>query len=116
VSLAQDVDGLLDNAARRSRNDDVLAPFKTEINEYIEEMRGLSHVPPDEAMGWLSSVSARILQMIMTTLDYDGRLPTKFRVEVLLPVRDELRYQLQIASRRHSVTQLDWEISGKQAV
>lgn len=71
-------------------------------------------MPPDDAMAWLSSVSARVLEMMLGTLETEGRLATKFRVESLLPVRDECRYQFSIASRRHSVIQLDWELSGGQ--
>jgi hypothetical protein len=114
VALDADVARLLDTSPQ-VRKPDILAPFQAELAEYTDQMRNLSRMHPDDAMAWLSSVSARILQMMMTTLDYDGRIPTKFRVERLIPLRDETRFQLQIASRRHSVTQLDWEISGKQA-
>lgn len=66
-------------------------------------------------MGWLSTVSARVLELVLATLENDSRVATKFRVEELLPVRDECRYQFQIASRRQSVSELDWKVAGGQA-
>ena len=110
MSLIDEVEASLDNSARRAAPTDWLAPFREELAGYVEEMKGLYLMPSDEAMAWLSSVSARILQLIYTTLSHDGRASTKFRVEELVPFRDETRYQFQVASRRQSVNQLDWEM------
>lgn len=89
-------------------------PLKDEVVRYAAEMRELHFLPQDEVMAWLSSVSARVLEMILATLDYEGRLSTRFRVETLIPVRDELRYQFQVASRRVSVAQIDFDLARGQ--
>lgn len=90
---------------------DQLAPWRNELAGYVSEMKGLRSMTPDSAMAWLSSVSARALEMMFVTLQSDGRLFTKFRVEMLLPFKEECRYQFSIASRRQSVSQMDWEIT-----
>ena len=117
MTLVNEVDELLGRPPipqPNPRRDDALAAFRAEVGEYITQMKNLRRMDPDEAMAWLSSVSARILEMIVTTLDHDGRQITRFRVEVLIPTRDELRFQYQIASRRHSVNQFEWDIASGQ--
>lgn len=115
MTLANEVDDLLQRAPAPERRNDPVADLRSEVLDYIGQMKNLRHMDPDEAMAWLSSVSARILEMIVATLDNDGRLVTRFRVEVLIPTRDELRYQFQIASRRQSVQQFEWDVATGQA-
>jgi hypothetical protein len=55
------------------------------------------------------------LELRLFTLQSEGRLATKLRVEELIPITEEIRFQFQIASRRTTITALDWEFSGKQA-
>ena len=107
MSLTSDIEALLP----AQRPADQLAPWREELAGYVVGMQKLRSMTPDAAMAWLSSVSARALEMMFTTLQSDGRLATKFRVEMLIPFKDECRYQFQIASRRQSVNQMDWEIT-----
>ena len=116
MTLANEVDTLLQRSPtpQSPRREDALAAFRAEVGEYITQMKTLRQMDPDEAMAWLSSVSARILEMIVVTLDHDGRQITRFRVEVLIPTRDELRFQYQIASRRHSLDRFEWDVASGQ--
>jgi hypothetical protein len=99
----------------RERPVDQLAPWREELAGYVAEMKNLRRMQPDDAMSWLSSVSARILEMMLVTLQSESRAATKFRVEALIPARDETRFQYQVASRRHSVSEFDWSVAGGQA-
>ncbi len=113
MSIAAEVSALFETVETpiKSRS---FEGIREELSVYIAEMKGLNRMFPDEAMAWLSSVSARILEMIIQTLDNDNRLTTKFRVEVLIPLRDELRFQFQIASRRHSVDKMEYDLARGQ--
>src|ERR1700679_386778 len=112
TDLAEELRGTL--GQKPARQSDPFASFKIELARYVSEMKGLRRLDPDQAMAWLSSVSARVLEMMLFTLESDGRVSTKFRVEHLIPIRDECRFQFSIASRRHAVTAFDYELSGGQ--
>lgn len=108
MSLTSEVAELL---PAQERPADQLAPWRRELAGYVVDMKELRSQPVDQALAWLSSVSARALEMMFATLQSDGRMATKFRIEMLLPFKEECRYQFQIASRRQSVNQMDWEIT-----
>lgn len=115
MKLAEDVDALLDRSgAPRKRPEDVFAPWREEIRGYARQMQEIRNQHPDDAMGWLSTVSARVLELVLATTESDGRAATKFRIDELIPVRDECRFQFQVASRRQSVSELDWKVAGGQ--
>jgi hypothetical protein len=73
-------------------------------------MKNLRSLPVDQALGWLSSVSARLLEMRLATLQIESRNVTKWRIDALIPCVEECRYQFSIHSRRQSVAQMDWEM------
>ena len=77
-------------------------------------MKELCYMDPDEAMAWLSSVSARALEMRSWTIENDNRLATKFRIEELIPFTDECRFQFQVASRRFSILEQEWKLARGQ--
>ena len=86
---------------------DWLDAMKDEVMGYAVEMKDLPNLPPDEAMMWLSSISARVHEMILTTVNFDGRQSTKWRIEGLLPTRDELRFQFEVSSRRVALMKIE---------
>lgn len=121
MSLIDEIAATIDTQQRTStspsivpRPQDPLAPFKLEVTNYAAQLSQLRYMGSDEAMAWVSSVSARVMQLILTTLDYDNRASTKWRVEALIPMREELRFQFQVASRRHAISELEWKLAGGQ--
>lgn len=116
MSLAGEVDILLDRSGTpKNRSDVVLGAWRDEVQGYAKKMRALYLEHPDDAMAWLSTVSARVLELILATVHSDSRLATKFRVDELIPIRDECRFQFQVSSRRQSVSELDWKVAGGQS-
>lgn len=85
--------------------------LQQEIAGYVQEMQHLGSKELGEVLDWLSSISARVLEMIFFTLDNDNREMMRMRVERLQPLHEELRYQYTIASRKHSFTRFEWESS-----
>ena len=99
--------------ARQEPREKPANPFeglRQELLGYVQDMKVLRSADPDEAMAWLSSVSARALEMISFTLTNDCRAATKFRIEELIPFRDETRFQFQVASRRWAVQEQEWQM------
>lgn len=111
MELLDQVAGALESSPRAaSQIGDPLGGLRSEVAGYVTEMQALKYKANDDAMSWLSSVSARILEMMFFTLQSNARLMTKFRVEELIPMKDEIRFQFQVASRRQSVAQMEWEL------
>lgn len=113
ATTTDEVRQLLEKQPQQRRDD--FTAVRSELAQYVSEMKDLRQQDPDDAMAWLSSVSARVLELRLFTLQSEGRLATKLRVEELIPITEEIRFQFQIASRRTTITALDWEFSGKQA-
>lgn len=113
MSIAEDVLAHFEAApsAPRPQRDDPFAVWRQELATYALEMKDLRSQPADTAMAWISSVSARALEMQLYTLDNDTRVATKFRVEVVLPFKKECEFQFQIASRRQAVNEMEWKIT-----
>jgi hypothetical protein len=92
-----------------AKSNEALEKVYKELDEYVEQLRSLFLQDPDDAMKWISSVSARLLELIFQSLRNDTRPMTRLRVEWLLPFQQELRFQWQLCSRRISAAQLEWE-------
>jgi hypothetical protein len=86
---------------------DWLDAMKDEIMGYATELKDLNTMPSDEAMQWISAISARVHEMIMETLRSDGRQATKWRIDGLLTTRDELRFQFEVSSRRVTLMKIE---------
>lgn len=114
VELAAEISNLFQQNEAPQPVKDPLRHLKKELSKYLTEMKTIRQMHPDQAMSWLSSVSARVMEMIYMTLESEARVSTKFRVEWLIPLRDELRFQFQIASRRVSTERFEWEMAGGQ--
>lgn len=115
AELAAEIENLFQKNEAPQQAKDPLAGLKKELQQYLTEMKRIRQMHPDQAMSWISSVSARVLEMIYATLESEARASTKFRVEWLIPLRDELRFQYQIASRRVSTERFEWEMAGGQS-
>jgi hypothetical protein len=113
--FVEQVQSLLQQNDAPQQAKDPLAAYKQELNQYLTDMKGLRRMHPEQAMSWVSAVSARVLEMIYMTLESESRTATKFRVEWLIPLRDELRFQYQIVSRRVSNERFEWEMAGGQS-
>ncbi len=101
-------------AAPAQRGESELRGIRSELAGYVTEMKRLSRIDGEDAMEWLSSVSARVLELIYFTLANEGRLMTKLRVEELIPFREELRFQFQVASRRVAMMKMEWDFARGQ--
>jgi hypothetical protein len=111
MDLLDEVAGALNDTSKSApQRRDLFGPFRKELAAYVTEMQQLRSMDSDSAMAWLSSVSARVLEMMYATLQSDSRVATKFRIEELIPLKDEIRFQFQVASRRQSVAQMEWDL------
>ena len=100
------------------KSEEPLAPLALvweELNSYAVQLRSLHDQEPEDALNWLSSVSARVLELTFQTLHVNSRDNQKLRSEWLTPLKDELRFQFQVASRRVALTRMDFDTSGRQA-
>lgn len=108
MTLAEDIESCLGN--REPLQADIwLEGVKKEVVGYCTELKNLNQLPADEAMGWLSSISARVHELIVQTVISSGQRATKFRIEALIPTRDELHWQFDVASRRVTLMKIEAE-------
>lgn len=110
MALNDELDAML-SASQPKRTENQFAKERAEIGDYVRTMKDLYSQHPDDSMGWLSSVSARCLEIMNGTVQSQSRAATKFRIDELIPFRDECRFQFQIASRRVAHNQLEAEVS-----
>jgi hypothetical protein len=110
-SLAEDLDRVLPTNRRR---EDRFSSWREELKGYAADLKNLRHQPYGDALGWLSSVSARALEMQMFTLDYDDRAATRFRIDAILPFKEEIQMQFSITSRRQAVAEMELKMAGGQ--
>lgn len=89
---------------------------RTEVDDAFTDARGFHANEPDEVMRIVSGHSSRLSELrvqIMRIEDIHRQWKT-VRVREIEPCLDELREQYAIASRLHSVRELDWKMSGGQ--
>lgn len=83
--------------------------LKTETANYAAQLKDLCNMPPDEAMEWISSASARVHEMIIQTVLVGDHLSQRVRIDMLIPTRDELRFQFEVSSRRLTLMKIEAE-------
>lgn len=115
AELAAEIENLFQKNEAPKEVKDPLGELKRELSNYLADMKGIRQRHSEDAMSWLSSVSARALEMIYVTLQSESRSATKFRIEWLLPFKEECKFQFQILSRRHSLETFEYQLAGGQA-
>ena len=105
-ALFKDIESLLDSRDQGAPQD-WLTDMKNEVDIYSARMKEFRHMPADEAMGDISSMSARVHEMILQTVKVDSRQATNWRVNGLLPTRDELRFQFEVMSRLVTIMKIE---------
>jgi hypothetical protein len=88
---------------------DEVATIQKELLTYVEEMKGLGSLEPWEAMERISTISARVLELTVQTLVTNSRPLQMLRLEWLERLKEELKFQYTIQSRKLSLTRLEWE-------
>lgn len=85
---------------------------RAEVNDAFEHMRHFKDEEPDAIMRYSGGYSARLsyLRVLCTRIEDFYRPARDLRVRELEPCIEELRNQYQIASRLHSVRELDWKM------
>jgi hypothetical protein len=98
-------------SATVTKSDEALEKVHKELNEYVEQMKNLSEQDVSDAMAWVSSVSARVLELVYQSYDHDSRTMQRLRLERLQVLQAELKFQFQILSRRQALRNFEWEVA-----
>jgi len=95
-----------------STRPDDLEPIYQELMEYSEKMKSLHRMDFDEARGWISGTSARVLELTYRSLRQpNSRAQQMLRLEWLIPMRDELDRQWKVVSRSLTNRQSEWDMT-----
>lgn len=86
---------------------------RTEIDDAYADMRTFHNLEPDEVMRFCSGHSARLseLRVRIQRVEDLAREWRPIREREIEPTLSELERQYAIASRLHSVRELDWKMS-----
>lgn len=84
-----------------------------EVDATFEVMRGFHSLEPEDVMRFVGGLSARLVELRVRTTRVEVAHPiwTSIRTNELDPAIEELGRQYAIASRLHSVKELDYRIS-----
>ena len=87
---------------------------RAELDAAFGDMRGFYEMEPDEVMRMCSAHSARLseLRVRIQRVEDFHRQWQPVRVREVEPTLDELQRQYAIASRLHSVRELDFKMEG----
>ncbi len=85
---------------------------RQEINDAYEDMKTFHNLEPDQVMRMSAGHSARLseLRTRCERIEDYKREWKNIRTRELEPTIDELKYQFSVASRLHSVRELDWRM------
>jgi hypothetical protein len=88
---------------------DEVTVIQQELLGYIEEMKTYSSLEPWEAMERIGAISARVLELTAQTLVTNSRPLQMLRLEWLERIKEELKFQYTVSSRRFAIQNLEWE-------
>ena len=104
--------GLLDTTEVNEMVGRSIDQVREEVSDAFADMRTFFHREPDEIMRMCGGHSARLseLRVLVMRIEDFRREWRSIRTRELEPAIEELQRQYQIASRLHSVRELDWKM------
>lgn len=96
--------------SRPTQTSTTIEGMRSEIDEYLEEMRSFGFLQPDDVFLKLSAWSARAREMQIQSARTDNQRSKAFKSREVEPFIDECKFQFSLFSRFAAMRQLDWDM------
>lgn len=102
------------NGHGRDQERPVIAAYRREIDEYIEQIQSFHMAEPDQVLLAVSAVTARLVAIRVELQRSGSQRANKLRTSEVDPILDHLDQQFRIHSRLLAMRDLDFRMSGGQ--
>ena len=112
MKLTVEPDVMTLNGHSRDQERLVIAVYRQEIDEYVEQIQTFHMVEPDQVLLAVSAIAARLVAIRVELQRSGSQRANKLRTSEIDPILDHLDQQFRIHSRLLAVRDLDFRMSG----